>query len=215
MKSMSQESKRAARLVLLTFLVFLMSSEGVALQSTVQDADKSLDIERFADEPLEMVELKIGTQSLKDRIATKFPRQNGVGIDTISFKERDGWFRQLQVKLRNVTSKPIYGVRAHLYFRPSGSDTLYSLPITGFTQLGQGVVEPGAEITLVVTEQAWTLTADILKTHSVNPDLVPVSFGIDVVQFDDLQWSKGRMLRKDPQNPNRWITSDKVVPRSP
>ncbi len=205
-----------APLILAILSMLLMNSVGVALTSTGQastgqDADKSLDIERYADEPLELVELKIGDQPIKDKIATKF-RLNSQGVDTVSFKQRDGWFRHLQIRMRNVSGKPIYGVRAHLRFRPSGTDNIYSVPLAGFTQLRQGVLEPNADITLSVTEQAWGLTEDIRKQFGVNPDLTPVSFGIDIVQFSDLQWSKGHMLRRDPEHPNRWIPIDKVVP---
>ena len=202
---------RFAPLLLVIPTMLLMNSVGVALASTGQDADKSLDIERYADEPLELIELRIGDQPIEDKIAMKF-RHNSGGADTVSFKQRDGWFRHLQVRLRNVSSKPIYGVRAHLIFGPSDTKTLYSLPLAGSTQLRRGVLLPGADITLTVTEQAWNLTADILKHYGVNPDLAPVSFGIDVVQFSDLQWSKGQMLRRDPENSNRWIPVDKVVP---
>jgi hypothetical protein len=201
-----------ALLVLVVLSMLLMTSPGLALTSTRQDADKSLDIERYPDEPLELVELKVRDQPIKDKIATK-SRHNSFGQDTVTFKEREGWFKHLQVRLRNVSGKPIYGVGAHLFFRPSDTKTFYSLPLVGFTQLGRGVLEPGADITLAVTEQAWSLTADILKQFGVNPDVAPVSFGIDVVRFSDgLQWSKGQMLRRNPDNPNRWIPVDKVVP---
>ncbi len=200
-----------ALLVLVIPSMLLMNSVVVAHKSPSQDTDKSLDIERYADEPLELVEFKIEDQPIKDKIATK-SRHSSV-LDTVTFKEREGWFKHLQVRLRNVSGKPIYGVRAHLFFRPSYTKTLFSLPLAGSTQLGQGVLEPGADITLTVTEQAWSLTADILKHYGVNPDLAPVSFGVDVVRFgDDLQWSKGQMLRRDPNNPKLWRPVDKVVP---
>jgi hypothetical protein len=165
------------------------------LVAFAQDGDKSLNIERYGDEPLQLVGLKIESQSITDKLPVT-ARHNSVGVDTITFNQRDGWFRNLEVKLRNVSGKPIYGVSSHLFFRPSETKTVYRLPLAGLTQAGQGVLEPGGEITLIVTEQAWRLTEEILKYYDVDPDKTVVSFGVDVVQFsDNEQWSKGRMLR--------------------
>ena len=165
------------------------------LVAFAQDGDKSLNIERYGDEPLQLVGLKIGSRSITDKLPVT-ARHNSVGVDTITFNQRDGWFRNLEVKLRNVSGKPIYGVSSHLFFRPSETKTVYRLPLAGLTQAGQGVLEPGGEITLIVTEQAWRLTEEILKYYDVDPDKTVVSFGVDVVQFsDNEQWSKGRMVR--------------------
>lgn len=206
MKPSYVKTRFVALLVLVIPAMLSMNSIVVALTPT-QVADKSLDIERYSDEPLELIEIKIRHQPIKDKVARK-SWNNGVGLDTVTFKEQDGWFRYLHVKLRNVSGKPIYGVRAHLFFKPPHTKTLFSLPLAGSTQLGQGILEPGADITLMVTEQAWSLTSDILKHYDMNPDQVPVSFGVDVVRFsDDLQWSKGQMLRRDPASPNRWIAA--------
>jgi len=35
-----------------------------------------------------------------------------MGLDTVKFKEKEGWFKHLKVRLRNVSGKPIYGLRA-------------------------------------------------------------------------------------------------------
>jgi hypothetical protein len=177
-------------LVLVFSAIVLLNSVALA-----QDGDKSLSIERYADEPLQLIGLKIGNQSITDKIPLN-ARHNSAGVDTITFNQRDGWFRNLEFRLRNVSGKSIYGVSSHLFFRPSEAKTVYSLPLAGFTQSGQAVLEPGGEITLTVTEQAWRLTAEILKYYDVDPDKSVVSFGVDVVQFsDNEQWSKGRMLR--------------------
>lgn len=199
--------------VFVIMTTFFMNSLGVAGE-VVELTDRSLDIERYDDEPLELVEIRIGTKSLKNNIATKYRRPNGVGVDTIKFLEEKGWYRHLQIRMRNVTSKQIYGVRARLFFRREDRNTVYTLPLTGVTRLGQGVLEPNTEIVFEVTEQAWRLTSEILKKHDVDPDILPVSFGIDAIQFDDLQWSKGKMLRRDPNNSNRWIPIDKLSPRN-
>src|SRR6266542_2983962 len=78
-----------ALLVLVIPSMLLMNSVVVAHKSPSQDTDKSLDIERYADEPLELVEFKIEDQPIKDKIAKKY-RHSSV-LDTVPSKsEMDG-----------------------------------------------------------------------------------------------------------------------------
>lgn len=186
----------------------LLNSIGQASESPAQDAEKSLDIERYLNEPLELVDLKVGEHVIKDKIATKFWRNDG-GLDKVTFRERNGWYKRVMITFRNVSGRPIYGVRAHLYFQPPSTTTLFSLPLLASTSLKKGVLDPGAEISLSVSDQAWVLTADILKQHGVDPDLASVKLSIDTVRFSDsLQWSRGHLLGRDPDDPNRWKVMD-------
>lgn len=184
---------------------------GQVRELTSQDTDKSLDIERYSNEPLELVDLKVGEQVLKYKITSKF--MNGdAGLDTVNFKERNGWFKRILITMRNVSGRSIYGLSAYLYFAPPGSRTLYSLPLVASTILKQGVAEPGAEITLTVSDQAWSLTSGIFDKHGVDPDGASVQFSLGLVHFaNDLQWSKGHLLRRDPNNPYTWKVIDMKV----
>jgi hypothetical protein len=211
---MKRPNLRALSVTLAVVVAGLLSgSIGQARESPAQDAEKSLGIERYPDQPLELIDLKVGVQRMNDRIATK-SILNGIAVDTITFKERDGWFKHVLIRFRNVSGRPIYGVTAYLYFQPPDARTLYSLPLAASTALNEGVVQPGAEVILTVTDQAWSLTADILEKHKVNPDLVSVKFAIGMVRFsDDLRWSQGHLLRQDPNNPYKWNVIDtKVAP---
>jgi hypothetical protein len=207
-----KNSRLALLMITLLALVvngFAFDTAGHARASS-QDAEKSLEIERHANEPFKLVEFKVGEQPIEDKIAIKY-RRNDVGLDTVTFKELDGWFKRVSIKLRNVSGKQIYGVRAFLYFRPSHTRMLYSLPLMASSQLGHCVVEPNSEITLAVTDQAWTLTTNILKQHGVDPDLASVRFSLETVWFsNELQWRRGLLLHRDPDNPNRWIPFDKT-----
>ena len=156
---------------------------------------------------------RIGEQSIKDRITNKSKR-DGWELNTANFKERNGWFQRVVVKMRNISGKPIMALPVTCYFTPPGSRTLFSLPFVASTITKQGVAEPGAEITLDSADQAWTLTADIFNQHGVNPDLTSVKFSLGIIRFaSDLQWSSGQMLRPDPNNPNQWnVVEMKVAP---
>ncbi|HZJ46791.1 MAG TPA: hypothetical protein VFD63_23645 [Pyrinomonadaceae bacterium] len=171
--------------------------------SAIQHSQRTLDIERFSSEPLELTELKVGDHSIKNGIMIK-SRSNGEGLDTVSLSAETGWFRRLEVRMRNVSGRTITGVRANLVFQFPPAKTLYSLPLIASTQLQQGFIEPGGEVTLKVTDQVWNLHKEIFRHYDVNPDVGYVKFRVDLIQFvDDTQWSKGYMLRHDPKNPYR------------
>ena len=72
-----KRSRLSALLVTLAVLVvpgLRFDPIGHARKSPGQDIEKSLDIERYANEPLELIELKVGEQPVKDRITIKSRR---------------------------------------------------------------------------------------------------------------------------------------------
>jgi hypothetical protein len=183
---------------------------GTASKSPAQDAEKSLDIERYPDEPLELVDLKIGDQSVKHKIAIK-RRRDSEGLDEVRFHETDEWFRRVWVRLRNTSGKPITGLEAGLYFKVDGAPVLFRVGLDASTSLKRGVVEPGEEVELKVSEQRWNYTANNLKKHGADANLAAVTLVIEMVAFsDDLMWHKGHLVHRDPNNPNRWIPIDKA-----
>jgi hypothetical protein len=85
--------------------------------ASAQDADKTLDMERYPNEPLALVDIKIGEQPVKDKIARK-SRTPDEGLDTVKFRERNDWHRRVWLRLRNVSGEAIISLRAYLYFQP-------------------------------------------------------------------------------------------------
>lgn len=74
-------------LVVVVVAGLLFGSVGRAGKSATQDAEKSLDIERYPNEPLELVDIKISGQSVKDKIKVK-NRRDDKGIVTKSWAGR-------------------------------------------------------------------------------------------------------------------------------
>lgn len=69
--------------VVLAFTVWIgnEASRGVPFPAP-QEVDKVLEIEKNGDEPMQLVDLRIGTQSVKNGIRRKFRDQKGkVGLD--------------------------------------------------------------------------------------------------------------------------------------
>lgn len=203
------------RLVLLLVIAtgLLYASIGQASKPTAEDAEKTLGIERYPHEPFEFVDIKVGELSVKDKLTTTYRKTGGVGLDSVKFIESDGWFKLLSVRVKNVSGQPINGIRASLFFNPPDTRILYSLPLTRFRQSKGGPLQPGAELDFTVSEQAWNLTAEMLKQHGVNAEQASVTFSVESVIFGDgSQWSRGHLLRRDPDHPEMWRPLDMKTP---
>jgi hypothetical protein len=172
-----------------------------------------LEIERYSDEPLQLVNLRIGTQSVKDRIRQKFKdNKSKLGTDRVSFKERDDWFKRVSITLRNTSTKPVYGLRAYLYFKPAGFPMIFSMTLTGSRQLRNDPLQPGAEIDLTVSPGYLNRTLDDLKYRGLDASHTDVTFSLDAVIFsDELQWHRGHLVRPDSAIPDKWVPVDDPV----
>lgn len=202
---------KALLLLIISGVVVVSGLVGYARKSSGQGVNKSLDIERYPNEPLELVELKVGDQSVKNTISVK-RRKDGEGLDNAKFLETSGWFTRVQVRLRNVSSKDIIGLRAYLYLEPPASKTLFRVPLTTPNQLQSQPLSPGAEIDLIVSDQSWRQTESILTQPGADANLAAVTLSLDIVVFTDgLQWNRGHLVRRDPSNPNRWIPISKAL----
>ncbi|HEV7747005.1 MAG TPA: hypothetical protein VGO56_18555 [Pyrinomonadaceae bacterium] len=209
MKLIRLSTLLATVVVLASGLVFY--TLGHAGKLLAQDPDKSLDIERYANEPLEMVEVTVGEKSLKRDIKLKLRDNNSKwGLDTVKFKEKEGWFKRLKVRLRNVSGRPIYGLRAGLDFKPNNERILFRLPLVWSKDLGKEPLQPGEEIDLEVADNSAKRTADRMIPYGASADTSSVSLSIDDAYFsDDLMWSRGILLRRDPGNHRKWDALDK------
>ncbi|HKC66135.1 MAG TPA: hypothetical protein VKB86_20995, partial [Pyrinomonadaceae bacterium] len=182
----------------------------VASKRVAQDDEKSLDIQRYANEPLELVDIKVSGQSYKDKITVK-SRKNNEGLDNIKFQDKEEWYRRVWVRLRNTSGKPITGLRAYLLFEPTTINRLFSVPLLHSKQLQNKALAPGEDIELTVSDEMWNKVVERLKQYNVDPNSTPIKLTIENVMFgNDLQWNRGHMVHPDPNNPNRWIPIDQA-----
>ncbi len=87
----------------------IVTDVGRAVVPPAQDTEKMLDIERYPNESLELVDINVGVQSVKHKIKIKSRNPiNKWGRDTLKFTEKNGWFEQVKIRLRNVSGRPIY-----------------------------------------------------------------------------------------------------------
>lgn len=195
---------------LLTGLLF--HSIGDAHRPSAQDTEKSLDIRRHANEPLELIDLKLGQRSIKNLITVS--RRNGDDrLDTVKFQDIDDWPKRMRIRLRNVSGKTIVGLQAYLYLKPPGSPVLFSVTLRGASGLESTILEPGDVVEALVDDGSWNRTLNRLTQQGWNPNMAAVTFSVGIIAFQDgLQWNKGHMLRRDPDNPNRVIPIEEKGP---
>lgn len=189
-------------------LVVLLAVIGTpySFAESTQTREKSLDIERYPNEPLELLDIKIGEQSVKANTRSK-SRRGGEGLDTVTFEGENGWFRHITVRLRNVSGKTIYGMRALLYFRPPDTRNMFSLQLSYAPRANpRGRLTPGDEVELVVDALRFDMTMELMRKQGVDADAATVILAVESASFgEDQQWNRGQILRRDPINPDRWI----------
>ena len=175
-----------------------------------EEIDRILEIERYPGEPLELVNLTIGTRSVKEHIKQKFKDDKSKwAIDSVKFKEKDDWVKRLSITLRNVSDKPIYGIEGVLFFKPLGFPMMFSFHLTHSKKLQQEPLQPGAQIELSVNQGSLNDTLKDAKNHGADLRGAVVSFSLDTVKFsDDLRWSRGFWVRPDSAVPNKWVPVD-------
>jgi hypothetical protein len=206
-----------SRLVLITLPVVALSalllySIGHAVKSFAQDPWKVMDIERYPNEPLELISLKIGEQPVKDRVRIK-SRRDGEGLDNVKFRDKKGWHKRTSATLRNVSGNQIIGLRAYLYFRsPSATPNVVRVPLSLSRGLRRDPLQPGGEIDVRVADELWGPILALLQQRGLDPDLASVTFSVESAMFsDELQWYRGDLLQPDPENPNRWKPIDSAA----
>lgn len=173
--------------------------------------EKTLEIERYPNEPMELVDLRISGQSVKDRIALKrkFP-SSGWSIDSVTFTDDDDWFKRISVTFRNVSDKPIRGVSAQLLFDPPGEGPLYGIPLTALRNLGATPLQPREEVELIISDIHLDTMLQQMKMGGADPNKSRASFSLDSAGYNEqLQWYRGNLLHPDPTTPNKWIPVNK------
>lgn len=196
----------AAILILVGLTLY---STAFSPRSLAQHGRKSLDIVRHADEPLDLIDLKVGTRSLKAKIKSKFrqPERPSAGLDNIEFDDIDDWFKRLNVSLRNKSGRRITGLTAYLYLRPPNGQRLFSVTLTGISgELEHTVLEPGDEVQIIVDEASLNDAIMWLRAYGGDPNTATASLSVEMVAFDDgRMWNRGSMVGKDRKNPMKWI----------
>lgn len=179
-----------------------------------QRSEQSLLIERHGNEPLELIDVKIGDLSVKSKIKSKW-RKGDDGYDEANFAATDDWPKDIRLRVRNISGKQLTGFQAYIYLKPPAAEHMFSVDLKGpgTTRLEHTALAPGEEIEAEIDGDSWDHA--IIRFARYGGELVSaeVRLSIGFVGFaEGLYWRKGRMVRLDPNNPNRYIP---VEPKRP
>lgn len=171
------------------------------------DMEKVLEIERYPNEPFELVDINVGTQSVKHTLKSKPPLPGSDWwVDVVTFRENSGWFRHLKIRLRNVSGKPIYGVTANFLFASTKEKMLYGMQLTATRPLGLQALQPNEEIELAISARVLDDTIQRIQQAGLDIDSLPASVSVDSARFSETtMWNRGSMLERDSENPDKWI----------
>ena len=197
--------------LLLVFTALIGDQTSHAAAVRAPESEKVLEIERYKYEPMQLVDLKIGTQSVKDRIVPRFrDERSKIGLDRVSFTEADDWFTRVSLTLRNVSEKPVYGVRAYLVLKFEGQSLRYGMSLMSARLLRNDPLQPGGEIELTIVPRELEALSGNLKSAGLNGSPSEVTLLFDAVNFSEvLQWSRGSLLRPDSTVFGKWVPVDR------
>jgi hypothetical protein len=145
------------------------------------------------------------------------PIELGKKIETAD----EDWMRGLTVTVRNLSDKTVTHLLIDLQFvRPKGQegerdliDSIEYGPIPGLTpaQQPQVVTEqppipPGESVDIRLNERNYETLLQILRELKYQAGIKRVKLSILELDYSDgTKWSGGRVFKRDPRNPEKWI----------
>jgi len=177
-----------------SFVMVLLISTAFA-QNT-----QTLKVERFANSPLEIVDIRLQGVSIINKAQMVFQRP------VIECKElriyKPGWVRHLEIDLKNISNKDVSMMRGELWI-DSSSDRVTIIPVLSSGYFGSGqVLKPNQTIELKVIDRGLI---DI-NTNSF------ATLKVGSVKFtDNMMWRVGKNMIQDASNPDRWVVIDCVL----
>jgi hypothetical protein len=194
----------------------VLSSIERSRESQPQDEEKSLDINRYPKEPLELVDLKIRENSVKDKIKSKLKdNANQSREDNVKFKEKNDWFKNVKIRLRNISGRPIYGLDVTLLFTAPNLRVGFraSVKESQTRDLKHRPLQPGEEIDLGVEDGTLGQMLTYMYQNGVDANQSTVRLAVEGVSFgDDFGWRKGTLMHRNPDDPKKWDVVDEPSP---
>jgi hypothetical protein len=166
----------------------------VAQTPAAQDEEKSLDVARYPNAPLELVDLKIHENSVKDKITSKFKdTRNQAGLDNVTFREKTDWFKSVRLRLRNISGRPVYGLNASLLFMDESLKVAFRIPLrqSQARDLMQSPLSSGEEIDLIVDDAKLNQILAYMYKNGVDANQSGWRLSVDAASFgDDFGWQR-------------------------
>lgn len=133
----------------------------------------------------------------------------------------DDWLRGLTIRVRNDSDKPVNGVSVYIQFcRPENQAQELDLaapifsgpdPFASSEEFSSPPVEPMLpEQTrdIVLSDEGYESLRTILDKLNYPASIKTVKLRIRAIGFSDgTAWNTGKIFRRDPNNPDKWIRS--------
>jgi uncharacterized surface protein with fasciclin (FAS1) repeats len=131
----------------------------------------------------------------------------------IPFRAVDDWVRGLTLTVTNVSKKPVCFIHVELHLpRPddatgeAANDALMFAcdPVTALTP---NPLMPGKSMDMVLTDSDYVAHEALLERYGYPPSVINLELKVREVEFfgeKDRKWSKGQMMRQDPNSPGDW-----------
>src|SRR5205085_11043113 len=129
----------------------------------------------------------------------------------------DDWLKGLTLKLKNKSGKSIVYLEVNIYIPETNAS---ELPIRASISYGQippaqqegapstasEAILHGNHVVVSLSERDYQVYKNLLKEKRGQDTFDKVELRIGMIIFDDgTAWDKGRALRRDPNNPRRWV----------
>ena len=175
------------------------------------DADRSLEVVKFTNEPLKVIDIKLGRESVIQKAQVKSRADNNE-VHVISVGGQEDWVKNLRVSVRNVSDRAVTGVIAFLIFDYPGLSESQGISLSVASRrkgLREEPLAPGSEAEFEVRGDTYDVTFTALRKRVGGVTVSRAVFHIVSVSLgNDLRWKAGTFLRRDPNDPQRWTPVD-------
>jgi hypothetical protein len=142
------------------------------------------------------------------------------------FLAEDDWLKSLSFNVENISGKNIIYMKLELEFPRSNDNSpplIYPIEY-GVRPLLDGSlvadapppIKPGETVDLRFSDAEYDNLQELLHKLGYPKSIKQAVFTIRYVIFDDLlMWDTGRLMRRDPDNPRRWVPLNRLTKTNP
>lgn len=195
-------------------LIVALLSTGLLIMPgfTYQHKKRAVELKTYKDQPVEIVDTKVKGGAIK-------PKQE--------FDGDSDWLNGMTVKVKNVSDKPVayVSVLVTTYYERDGRRTKQrdGMDVQAAIELNYGAqpsrpgepappyrapLQPGESIDLTLTERSRDELYALLSQDNASTNiarLIVRAYEVFFVGDSDTMWKTGRVLRRDPGDPQRWL----------
>lgn len=199
---------RALLSLMLVPIVWLMLAP--ANRFYLQDpAERSIEKPIQHKEPVEMEDIQV-----RDNQGLKSVKPGA------KFRGNEDWLKGLTLRLKNTSDKSIVYAEVRVYVPTSETEdkpVAFSLrygvmPRLGSDNLGLSPSQPiahGRSVTVVLSDDDYELAKNIVREKRGDVNFNHVEIRVGMIVFDDgTAWKNGYSIRRDPNNPERWVPDE-------